>query len=75
MSEQPRLSEWAKTLQRRMRQRGVDFFILHGPGVRDIHPLGNRRHGTIKDFLAQVMFADRAVIVTYDRGAGIGFTD
>jgi ATP-dependent 26S proteasome regulatory subunit len=75
MSDQPLLPAWARTLQRRIRQRGVDFFILHGPGVRDIHPLGAKRHGTIKDFLAEVMFADRTVIVTYDRGAGIGFTD
>ena len=72
---QPPLPGWARTLQRRIRQRGVDFFILHGPGVRDIHPLGGRRYGTIKDFLAEVTFADRTVIVTYDRGAGIGFTD
>ncbi|HEX9705898.1 MAG TPA: AAA family ATPase [Gemmatimonadales bacterium] len=71
----PALPGWAKTLQRRIRQRGTDFFVLHGPGVRDIHPLGKRRHGTIRDFLAEVTFADRAVIVTYDRGAGIRFTD
>jgi AAA+ superfamily predicted ATPase len=75
VSDQPPLPEWARALQRRIRQRGVDFFILHGPGVRDIHPLGGRRYGTIKDFLGEVMFADRTVIVTYDRGAGIGFTD
>jgi SpoVK/Ycf46/Vps4 family AAA+-type ATPase len=71
----PALSGWAKTLQRRIRQRGTDFFILYGPGVRDIHPLGKRRHGTIRDFLGEVMFSDRAVIITYDRGAGIRLTD
>jgi len=43
--------------------------------VRDIHPLGARRHGTIGEFLGEVMFADRAVIILYDRGAGIRFTD
>ena len=69
------LSGWAKLLQRRVRQRGTDFFILHGPGVRDIHPLGKRRHGTIGEFLAEVLFSDRTVIVHYDRGAGIRFTD
>jgi AAA+ superfamily predicted ATPase len=74
-ADQPPLSAWAKTLQRRLRQRGINFFILHGPGVRDVHPLGTRRHGTIRDFLAEVIFADRAVILTYDRGAGIHFTD
>jgi AAA+ superfamily predicted ATPase len=73
--DQPPLPSWAKTLQRRIRQRGIDFFILHGPGVRDLHPLGSRRFGTIGDFLAEVMLSDRSAIVTYDRGAGIGFTD
>jgi AAA+ superfamily predicted ATPase len=73
--DQPPLPGWAKLLQRRLRQRGCNFFILHGPGVRDVHPLGARRHGTVREFLAEVMFADRAVGITYDRGAGIGFTD
>lgn len=73
--ELPGLPEWARTLQRRLRQRGINAFILHGPGVRDIHPLGARRHGTIGDFLAEVIFADRTVIVMYDRGSGIRFTD
>jgi AAA+ superfamily predicted ATPase len=62
-------------LQRRLRQRGINAFILHGPGVRDIHPLGARRHGTIGEFLGEVMFSDRTVIVRYDRGSGIRFTD
>jgi len=73
--EQPALAEWARTLQRRVRQRGINAFILHGPGVRDIHPLGTRRRGTISEFLSEVMFSDRAVIVLYDRGSGIRFTD
>src|SRR2546430_3485701 len=75
MSDLPFLPAWAKTLQRRIRQRGIDFFILHGPGVRDLHPLGARRFGTIADCLAQVILNDRSAIVTYDRGAGIGFSD
>ena len=73
--EQAPLPEWARTLQRRLRQRGINAFILHGPGVRDIHPLGARRHGTIAQFLGEVMFSDRAVIIFYDRGSGIRFTD
>lgn len=73
--ELPALPEWARTLQRRLRQRGIDAFILHGPGVRDIHPLGARRHGTIGEFLGEVIFNDRTVIVLYDRGSGIRFTD
>ncbi len=69
------LPAWAKALQRRLRRRGSNFFILHGPGVRDLHPLGPRRFGTIRDFLAEVIFRDRAVVMIYDRGAGISFTD
>src|SRR5207249_3271287 len=34
-----------------------------------------RRFGTIADCLAQVILNDRSAIVTYDRGAGIGFSD
>src|SRR5437879_13239697 len=71
----PPLPARAKTLQRRIRQRGLDFFILYGPGVRDLHPLGARRFGTMGEFLSEVMLGDRSAIVTYDRGAGIGFTD
>lgn len=44
------------------------------PGC-DIHPLGARRHGAIGGFLAEVMFGDRTVIILYDRGAGIRFTE
>ena len=73
--DQPALAEWARTLQRRIRQRGINTFILHGPGVRDIHPLGARRHGPIGQFLGEVMFSDRTVIVLYDRGSGIRFND
>src|SRR5205807_2166771 len=71
----PPLPAWAKTLQRRIRQRGLDFFILYGPGVRDLHPLGARRFGTMGEFLSEVMLGDRSALVTYDRGGGIGCTD
>src|SRR3989441_64550 len=66
----PPLSAWAKTLQRRIRQRGLDFFILYGPGVRDLHPLGARRFGTMGEFLSEVILGGRSAIVTYDRRAG-----
>jgi len=38
---------WAKQLQQRLRQRSVNTFIVTGPGVRDLHPLGERRYGAI----------------------------
>ena len=52
MTDLPSLPAWAKTLQRRIRQRGIDFFILTGPGVRDLHSLSPRRFGTIGDCLS-----------------------
>lgn len=73
--DEGKLPAWAKELQRRIKQGGTDFFVLHGPGVRDIHPLGQRRYGAIRDFLAETIFAGRTAIITYDRGAGIRFTD
>src|SRR5438477_12261788 len=75
MSDQPSLPAWAKTLQRRIRQRGIDLFILSGPGVPDLHALGARRFGTIGECLAQVILNDRSAIVTYYRGAGMGVSD
>jgi AAA+ superfamily predicted ATPase len=69
------LPAWARALQRRVRQRSTALFILNGPGVRDVHPLGGRRYGPIHEFLTEVLFAERTVIVTYDRGEGIGFTE
>src|SRR5436190_1203009 len=75
MSDLPSLPAWAKTMQRRIRQRGIDFFILSGPGVRDLHALGARRFGTIGECLAQVILNDRSAIVTYDRGAAIASWD
>ena len=71
----PPQGEWAQKLRKRMKQGAVNFFILHGPGVRDLHPLGARRYGAMREYLAETVFSDRAAVVTYDRGAGIRFTD
>jgi AAA+ superfamily predicted ATPase len=71
----PPLPPWAAELKRRVARRGANFYILHGPGVRDTHPLGSRRWGSIRDFLTQVLFADRSAVLFYDRGAGIKFAD
>ena len=46
--ELPGLPTWAVALKKRLKQGGVTTFILHGPGVRDIHPLGTRRYGGIR---------------------------
>lgn len=69
------LPSWARSFQQRLRQRGANTFILHGPGARDIHPLGARRHGAMREFLAEQMFKDRTCVILYDRGAGIRFAD
>lgn len=69
------LPAWAKALQQRLKHRSLNTFILSGPGVRDLHPLGTRRHGAIRDFLAAAVFGDRSSVIFFDRGAGIRFTD
>ncbi|MBI1722450.1 MAG: ATP-binding protein [Gemmatimonadetes bacterium] len=69
------LASWAQKLRKRLKQGGANFFILHGAGVRDLHPLGPRRYGAMREFLAESLFVDRGAIITYDRGAGIRFTD
>lgn len=70
----PPAPEWARQLQQRLKQRSLNSFILTGPGIRDLHPLGGRRFGTIRDYLAGEIFGSRAVIM-YDRGVGIRFSD
>ncbi|HWO89693.1 MAG TPA: AAA family ATPase [Gemmatimonadales bacterium] len=69
------LPAWAKRVQQRLRQRGANTFIFHGPGVRDLHPLGMRRWGGLREFLAEALFRDRKALIMYDRGAGIRFLD
>jgi AAA+ superfamily predicted ATPase len=71
----PTLPAWARAFQQRLRQRGHCMYILSGPGVRDLHPLGPRRFGPLPEFLADGIFGSRAAIITYDRGAGIRFGD
>ena len=69
------LPAWAKEFQQRLRQKSVNTFILTGPGVRDLHPRDARLHGSIREYLQHVVFATRAAIIFYDRGAGIRFAD
>ena len=70
----PTVPAWAQTLKRRIQRGGASVFIIHGPGVRDIHPSFARRWVNIRDFLAETQFGDRTII-KYDRSAGIRFTD
>ena len=75
MRDDAPLPAWASALRQRLRHRSVNCYILHGPGIRDLHPLGERRHGAIREFLAEQLFKDRSAVILYDRGAGIRFTD
>jgi AAA+ superfamily predicted ATPase len=70
----PQLADWALRFRQRLQRGGASVFIVHGPGVRDIHPSFARRWVNIRDFLAETMFGDRTVI-KYDRSAGIRFGD
>jgi AAA+ superfamily predicted ATPase len=69
------LGVWARHLQKRLKQRSGTCFVLHGPGVRDIHPCGTRRFGAMREFLAEQLFPDRGCVIVYDRGTGIRFSD
>jgi len=71
----PPAPDWAQRLQQVLHQRSINTVILNGPGVRDLHPLDGRRHGAIREFLAEQVFGTRAAVVFYDRGAGIRFGD
>lgn len=68
------LPDWAQGFRRRLERGGASVYIVHGSGVRDIHPSLARRWVAIRDFLGEVMFGDRTVI-HYDRSGGIRFTD
>jgi len=68
--------EWAQTLARRYFTKTLNQFILHG-NVRDLVPTedddAHRQYGSLRDFLAEDLFASRDLIIFYDRSSGIQF--
>lgn len=70
--------DWAKVLARKYFTKTLNLFILHG-NVRDLVPTtdeeGKESYVSMRDFLAQDLFASRDVVLFYDRSAGIYFAD
>jgi AAA+ superfamily predicted ATPase len=66
---------WAQQLSEKYYSRTLAMFVVHG-NVRDLVPL--QRNGTVEflplqRFLYQGLFAQRDIILTYDRGGGLSF--
>jgi len=70
--------DWAQTLARRYFTKTLNQFILHG-SVRDLVPTEDADHRrtyvSVRDFLADDLFAGRDLVVFYDRSSGIHFAD
>lgn len=69
---------WAQTLARRYFTKTLNQFIVHG-NVRDLVPTEDdeRRptYVSLRDFLANDLFASRDLVVFYDRSSGLHFAD
>jgi AAA+ superfamily predicted ATPase len=68
---------WARELSEKYYSRTLTMFVLHG-NVRDL--VGFRHEATtefcsIHRFLRSGLFAQRDIVVTYDRGGGLSFAE
>jgi AAA+ superfamily predicted ATPase len=70
--------EWAQTLARRYFTKTLNQFIVHG-NVRDLvrteDENGRPTYVSLRDFLADDLFAGRDLVIFYDRSSGIHFAD
>lgn len=70
--------EWVQEFARKYFTKTLIEFVLHG-NIFDYVPHkeadGQYRYYKLVDYLAQVLFRKRDVVVTYDRSAGIQFRD
>ena len=73
-----RYPAWARDLARKYLTKTLTQFILYG-NVRDLVPGENEdgRHdyASLREFLADDLFAARDMVIFYDRSAGIHFAD
>jgi SpoVK/Ycf46/Vps4 family AAA+-type ATPase len=67
---------WAQDLARTYLTKTINQFALHG-NVRDLVPTedeeGRPDYATLRQFLANDLFAGRDIVVFYDRSAGLQF--
>ena len=71
------MPDWARQLSEKYYSRTIAMFVIHG-NVRDLVPL--KRNGiveflTLARFLYQGLFAQRDLVLTYDRGGGLSFAN
>lgn len=71
------LPGWARELSEKYYSRTIAVFVLTG-NVHDVVPI-QREDGTeylpLSRFLAEALFGQRDVVLTYDRGGGVGFAN
>lgn len=69
---------WAQTLARKYFTKTLNQFVIHG-NVRDLVPTedqdGTRHYVSLRQFLAEDLFAGRDIVLFYDRSDGIHFMD
>ncbi len=72
-----RMPEWAEALSEKYYSRTISVFVLHG-NVRDLVPLdrgGSTEYVSLPAFLGQALFGRRDLVLTYDRGGGLSFSN
>lgn len=77
MSTYKQYPGWARELARKYLGKTLNQFILHG-NIRDKVMLGGVRNPgfvTLKNFLAEELFASRDIVLFYDRSSGVHFRD
>jgi hypothetical protein len=71
------LPPWAREVSEKYYSRSLAMFILHG-NVRDLVPLKGgetTEFVPINRFLREALFAQRDLVLTYDRGGGFSFAE
>ncbi len=71
------MPDWAQALSEKYYSRTLSLFVLHG-NVRDLVALdrGNSiDYVPLRTFLGDAMFGRRDLVLTYDRGGGLSFSN
>jgi AAA+ superfamily predicted ATPase len=69
------LPAWARLLSEKYYSRTIAMFVLYG-NVRDLVPVKRgaaTEHLPLQRFLREALFPQRDLVITYDRGGGLGF--
>ena len=66
------LPAWAQQLSEKYRSGSISMFVLHG-NVHDLVPAPTGDYLALGKFLHTVLFAQRDLLLSYDRGGGLSF--